>query len=108
MRIAKLLCCGMDRVSFDNPVDSPGERSGRAGNSMAAPRHLDRSVRVACGIRSDRSDLYFVRSSPKFEGWRIYVSHCVAAGWSKPESPSFAGDGVEADPFITPDGRAHS
>ena len=50
-------------------------------------------------------DFYFVRSSPKFEGWRILVSHCEAAGWSTPQSPPFAGDGVEADPWFTPDGR---
>ncbi len=25
------------------------------------------------------SDFYFVRSSPKFEGWRILVSHCGRA-----------------------------
>ncbi len=51
-------------------------------------------------------DLYFVRSSPAFEGWRILVSRCTAQGWSKPEPPSFAGDGVEADPYFTPDGRS--
>jgi hypothetical protein len=51
------------------------------------------------------TDLYFVRSSPSFEGWRILLSHCGPAGWSKPESPAFAGDGVEADPWFTPDGR---
>jgi len=51
------------------------------------------------------SDFYFVRSSPKFEGWRILVSRCGATGWSIPQSPTFAGDGVEADPWFTPDGR---
>ena len=50
-------------------------------------------------------DFYFVRSSPKFEGWRILVSHCEAAGWSAPQSLPFAGDGVEADPWFTPDGK---
>ncbi len=50
-------------------------------------------------------DFYFVRSSPKFEGWRILVSHCAAQGWSEPAPPTFAGDGVEADPWFTPDGR---
>jgi Tol biopolymer transport system component len=50
-------------------------------------------------------DFYFVRSSPKFEGWRILVSRCGKRGWSAPESPSFAGDGLEADPYFTPDGR---
>jgi WD40-like Beta Propeller Repeat len=51
-------------------------------------------------------DLYFVRSSPKFEGWRILVSRCAVQGWSKPEPAPFAGDGVEADPWFTPDGKS--
>jgi hypothetical protein len=51
-------------------------------------------------------EFYFVRSSPKFEGWRILVSHCDVAGWSAPQPPVFAGDGVEADPFFTADGRS--
>ena len=50
-------------------------------------------------------DLYFVRSSPAFEGWRILVSRCTAKGWSEPTPPVFAGDGVEADPYFTADGR---
>lgn len=50
-------------------------------------------------------DLYFVRSSPQFTGWRILVSRCTGTGWSTPEPPAFAGDGVEADPYFTPDGR---
>jgi hypothetical protein len=50
-------------------------------------------------------DLYFVRSSPQFTGWRILTSRCTDKGWSTAESPAFAGDGVEADPFFTPDGR---
>lgn len=51
------------------------------------------------------SDFYFVRSSPKFEGWRILVSHCAPEGWTTPVDAPFAGDGVEADPWFTPDGR---
>ena len=51
-------------------------------------------------------DLYFVRSSPEFQGWRILVSRCTAKGWSEPKPPGFAGDGVEADPYFTPDGRS--
>lgn len=50
-------------------------------------------------------DFYFVRSSPKFEGWRILVTRCESRGWSKPEPPAFAGEGVEADPYFTKDGR---
>jgi len=51
-------------------------------------------------------DLYFVRSSPKFTGWRIVVSRCTESGWSEPQPPAFAGDGVEADPYFTADGRS--
>lgn len=50
-------------------------------------------------------DFYFVRSSPEFSGWRILVSHPTAQGWSEPESPAFAGDGVEADPFFAAESR---
>lgn len=50
-------------------------------------------------------DFYFVRSSPEFKGWRIMVSHCGKDGWGTPVDASFAGDGVEADPFLTPGGR---
>ena len=51
-------------------------------------------------------DFYFVRSSPEFTGWRILVSHCTANGWASPQPPVFAGDGVEADPYFTADGRS--
>jgi hypothetical protein len=50
-------------------------------------------------------DLYFVRSSKKFSGWRILMSHCEAQGWSVPHDAPFAGKGVEADPYFTADGR---
>jgi hypothetical protein len=51
-------------------------------------------------------DLWFVRSTPQFTGWRIFVSRCTPQGWSAPEPPPFAGDGVEADPFFTADGAS--
>lgn len=51
-------------------------------------------------------DLYFVRSSKDFSGWRILTSHCGAEGWSEPAPPPFAGDGLEADPWFTPDGSS--
>lgn len=49
-------------------------------------------------------DLYFVRSSPQFTGWRILTSRCGPTGWSTPTDPPFAGDGQEADPWFTADG----
>src|SRR5690242_3001741 len=33
------------------------------------------------------------------------VSHCGKRGWETPVDASFAGDGVEADPIITSDGK---
>jgi WD40-like Beta Propeller Repeat len=51
-------------------------------------------------------DLYFVRSSPSFEGWRIFTSHCARQGWTAPQSAEFAGDGVEADPYFVDGGKA--
>jgi len=51
-------------------------------------------------------DFYFVRSSRQFTGWRILVSRCDEGRWSTPKPPTFAGEGVEADPYFTPDGRS--
>jgi len=51
-------------------------------------------------------DLYFVRSTPEFSGWRIYFSHCDAGRWTTPVDAPFVGDGVEADPWFTPDGHS--
>ena len=51
-------------------------------------------------------DLYFVRSDVTFSGWRILTSHCSATGWTAPVDAPFAGDGVEADPWFTPDGKS--
>lgn len=50
-------------------------------------------------------DLWFVRSTPEFQGWRIKLSRCGKAGWSGPVDAPIAGDGVEADPWFSPDGR---
>jgi hypothetical protein len=51
-------------------------------------------------------DLYFVRSSKTFSGWRILTSHCDGTHWSAPVPPTFAGPGTEADPWFTPGGRS--
>ena len=50
-------------------------------------------------------DLWFVRSSPEFRGWRLKVSRCTASGWGQPVDAPIAGGGVEADPWFTADGR---
>ena len=50
-------------------------------------------------------DLWFVRSSPQFRGWRLKVSRCTPSGWSAASDAPIAGDGVEADPWFSRDGR---
>ncbi len=86
-----------------------------AGTATLSVVHADVQPWRPAGISSPRfeshpafdprtGDFYFVSSSPQFTGWRILVSHCTASGWSEPRPPTFAGDGVEADPYFTPDG----
>jgi len=50
-------------------------------------------------------DLLFVRSSKEFRGCRILASHCGQRGWTEPKPAAFAAPGLEADPFLTADGR---
>lgn len=50
-------------------------------------------------------DLWLVRSTPQFRGWRIKVSRCGKEGWSEPVDAPIAGDGVEADPWFSRDGK---
>lgn len=54
----------------------------------------------------NNGDVYFVRSSPQFRGWRILTSVCRDGEWSPPRPPPFAADVDEADPWFTPDGRS--
>lgn len=49
--------------------------------------------------------MWFVRSTPQFSGWRLKVSRCTPNGWSDPVDAPIAGDGVEADPWFSRDGR---
>jgi len=55
----------------------------------------------------DGRELYFMRSDRRFAQWRILHSRCTAAGWSPPQPPSFAAaqPGLDADPFVSADGR---
>jgi len=50
--------------------------------------------------------MYFVRSSPAFQGWRLQVSSCRDGVWSEPRAPTFAGEGFEADPYVADGGRS--
>jgi Tol biopolymer transport system component len=54
---------------------------------------------------SDGRTLYFVRSTPEFTGWTIYVTHHTEGRWSPPKVAPFSGKHRDADPFISADGR---
>jgi WD40-like Beta Propeller Repeat len=49
--------------------------------------------------------LYFVRSTPEFTNWTIYVAEYVDGRWSAPKVAPFSGKHRDADPFITADGK---
>ncbi|HYV19466.1 MAG TPA: hypothetical protein VFC25_10615 [Verrucomicrobiae bacterium] len=53
----------------------------------------------------DGKTLYFVRSTPQFTDWKIYVSRWSDGRWTTPEMAPFSGRDRDADPYVTADGR---
>lgn len=53
----------------------------------------------------DGHALYFVRSTPAFTDWKIYVTHNKAGQWSAPRLAPFSGKHRDADPFMSLDGK---
>jgi hypothetical protein len=53
----------------------------------------------------DGKSVYFLKNSPDFAFWTIYVSHFRNSKWSSPAIAPFSGHYRDADPFITPDGK---
>src|SRR5262245_37788388 len=53
----------------------------------------------------DGRTIYFVRSTPAFTDWTIYVAHYADGRWSVPKIAPFSGKHRDADPFITADGK---
>lgn len=55
----------------------------------------------------DGREMIFVRADSRFRNYRLLRSRCTGGGWSKPEPVSFALPlpVIEADPFITRDGK---
>lgn len=49
--------------------------------------------------------VYFVKSGPDLSKWTICVSYFKNNIWSTPEVASFSGQYMDADPFITKDGK---
>jgi Tol biopolymer transport system component len=56
----------------------------------------------------DGREIYLMQADRNFDNYRLVWSRCLAAGWSSPTPVPFAAaDGVlEADPFVTIDGRS--
>lgn len=50
-------------------------------------------------------DIWFVRSSRDFSGWKLFRSSCRSGRLTEPAAETIAGPGLEADPWFTPDGR---
>jgi Tol biopolymer transport system component len=55
----------------------------------------------------DGREMFFMLSDPRFERYRVMWSRCENGAWTPPQSPPFAvaEPVVEADPFVTPDGK---
>jgi Tol biopolymer transport system component len=52
----------------------------------------------------DGRTLYYVKSTPAFTDWTIYVTRFSGGRWSKPRIAPFSGRHRDADPFVTTDG----
>lgn len=53
----------------------------------------------------DGRTVYFLKDSPGFHFWTIFVSHFADGRWSTPTLAPFAGQYRDADPFISADGE---
>lgn len=49
--------------------------------------------------------LFFIKTPPDFSTWTICVSYFRNGYWSQPEVAPFSGKYMDADPFVTRDGR---
>lgn len=56
-------------------------------------------------LSPDGKTAYFLRNAPNFAFWTIYESHLKNGQWSRPEIAPFSGRYMDADPFITADGK---
>lgn len=90
-------------------------------SATAAPYSVDHPLRTptlfAPGVIStgdyeshpaftpDGAAVYFLKDSPAFHFWTIFVSHFEKGRWSQPQLAPFAGQYKDADPFITADGK---
>ena len=104
-----LLTCGA--IAMVGSTACTGRSDGQEAPSV--PRHWSPPSISGPGYESspaftpDGKEIYFVGADPDFRNYRLMVSRCEEGGWSKPEPAPFAAPlpVIEADPFITADGR---
>ncbi len=55
----------------------------------------------------DGREVYFMRADKSFQNYRLFMSRCENGAWTAPVPPPFAAPApvLEADPFITADGK---
>src|SRR4051794_10540940 len=56
-------------------------------------------------LSPDGKTVYFLRNSPDFNFWTIYVAHRKGDSWTKPEIAPFFGQYLDADPSIPRDNK---
>jgi Tol biopolymer transport system component len=102
--VAALVCCTGVLAATQPP--------NRAAGPLPGPTLFAEGV-VSTGeyeshpaFTPDGRTLYFVRSTPEFTGWTIYVTHHADGRWSMPKVAPFSGKHRDADPFVTADGKA--
>ena len=101
---------GMWRTSAQSPL-----RRGTTGDHKPTPDHYSvarltlPTVSTAMweshpAIDPLTGDLWFVRSTPSFSGWRVFVSRCKGGVLQTAVASPFAASGIEADPFFSRSG----
>jgi hypothetical protein len=83
----------------------------RADGPLAEPTLFAEGVASTGAFEShpaftpDGRTLYFVKSTPAFSDWKIWMSEYTKGNWSAPKMAPFSGKYRDADPWITPDGK---
>ncbi len=97
-------------------VGLSGKNTQHQGAPYAVEKPLSKPTIFAQGIIStgdyeshpvftpDGKTLYFLKDSPDFSFWTIFVSQFQDGHWTEPKVASFSGQYRDADPFITADG----
>jgi Tol biopolymer transport system component len=86
-----------------NPLDAATDPAKRWTPSALSTDQYESSPTFT----PDGKEVFFVRADRNFRNWRILWSRCASGAWTPPESAPFAAPApaVEADPFVTADGR---